>query len=117
MWWHSLVEARYSAGGALNVNAVSVAAPSDGLVVVDDTGDAVRPAKVGADAETLRDAEWLVDELGGEVWSAACGSVPGASSTIAKLAWLRRTEPGAFGASPRCSRRTTGSRSGCRAGS
>jgi xylulokinase len=95
-WWHSLVEARYSAGGALNVNAVSVAAPSDGLVVVDDAGDAVRPAKVGADAETLRDAEWLVDELGGEVWSAACGSVPGASSTIAKLAWLRRTEPGVF---------------------
>ena len=42
------------------------------------------------------DAEWLVDELGGDVWSAACGSVPGTASTITKLAWLRRTEPAAF---------------------
>jgi xylulokinase len=95
-WWHSLVEARYTAGGALNVNAVAVAAPSDGLVVVDDEGRVLRPAKVGAGTEVLSDAEWLVDELGGDVWSAACGSVPGTASTITKLAWLRRTEPAAF---------------------
>ncbi|HZP30028.1 MAG TPA: FGGY family carbohydrate kinase [Acidimicrobiia bacterium] len=95
-WWHSLVEARYGAGGALNVNAVSVAAPSDGLVVVDDAGDVVRPAKIGPDPETCDDARALVDELGPDVWSAGSGSVPTASSPIAKLAWLRRVEPGAF---------------------
>jgi xylulokinase len=95
-WWHSLVEARYTAGGALNVSAVAVAAPSDGLVVVDDEGAVLRPAKIGADTEVLSDAEWLVDELGGDVWSAACGSVPGTASTITKIAWMRRAEPDAY---------------------
>ena len=96
-WWHSLVQARYEAGGALNVNAVAVAAPSDGIVVVDDRGDAVRPARVGPDAEAVEDARRLVDELGAEVWSAGSGSVPTTASPVTKLAWLRRTEPASFG--------------------
>jgi xylulokinase len=92
-WWHSLVEARSGAGGALNVNAVAVAAASDGLVAVDAAGDVVRPALAGAGPGMAEAARHLVDELGADVWSAACGSVPGPATPVAKLAWLARTEP------------------------
>ena len=79
------------------MSAVAVAAPSDGLVVLDAGGNALRPAKVGADLDASVDAEVLVDELGGpDAWSAACGSVPDPSYPIAKLAWLRRVEPDVF---------------------
>jgi xylulokinase len=57
----------------------------------------VRPAKLWNDTESAPDAEWLVKQLGGpEAWAAACGSVPVAAFTIAKLSWLHRSEPEAW---------------------
>jgi xylulokinase len=96
VWWQALVEARNEAGGALGVASVAVAAQQPGLVVLDESGKLVRPARVRGDRAATSDAKRLVDELGPEAWVAAAGSVPAPSSTIAKLAWLRRTEPDAF---------------------
>lgn len=97
VWWQALVEARHDAGGALGVAAVAVAAQSQGLVVLDDAGKVIRPAKLALDTEAADDAAALVDALGGPAeWAQACGSVPDASFTIAKLAWLRRCEPDSF---------------------
>lgn len=92
-WWQALVAARHEAGGALGVAAVAVAAQQPGLVVLDESGRVLRPALVGLDRAAVRDADRLVEALGPEAWAGACGSVPDASSTIAKLAWLRRREP------------------------
>jgi len=36
--------------------------------------------------------------LGPAAWAAACGSVPVASFTVTKLAWLRENEPDVFAA-------------------
>jgi xylulokinase len=96
IWWQALVEARHDAGGALGVASVAVAAQQPGLVVLDEGGRLVRPARVRGDAAATADAERLVEALGPEEWAAACGSVPAPSFTISKLAWLRRTEPDAF---------------------
>jgi xylulokinase len=96
-WWQALVEARHDAGGALGVAAVAVAAQGQGLITLDQQAHVVRPAKLASDTEARHDAESLVEALGGPAeWVHACGSVPDASFTIAKLAWLRRTEPEAY---------------------
>ena len=79
-WWQAIVDARKDAGGALGVNAIAVAAQSDGVVVLDTEGRILRPAIVGADEMLQIDADWLVRDFGGrEMWAAACGAVPDAS--------------------------------------
>ncbi len=95
-WWDALrVAAR--AAGARDVDAVSVAGQQHGMVVLDNEGAVVRPAKLWNDTEPAPDAAWLVKQLGGpEQWVAACGSVPLAAFTIAKLSWLHRSEPDAW---------------------
>jgi xylulokinase len=98
VWWNALVEARHDAGGALGVAGVAVAAQQHGLVVLDEENRVIRPAKLSSDTEAAPDAARLVDALGGSAeWAIACGSVPAASFSIAKLAWLARTEPESFG--------------------
>jgi xylulokinase len=78
--------------------AISVAAQQHGLVVLDDNGDVLRPAKLWNDTESAADTGTLLAALpGGRAgWAAACGSVPVPSFTITKLHWLHRCEPETF---------------------
>lgn len=78
--------------------AVAVGGQQHGLVVVDDAGVPLRPAKLWNDTESAADADALVAALpgGAAAWATACGSVPVPSFTITKLRWLRRTEPDVF---------------------
>jgi len=55
-WWHALVDARRSSGGALPVAAVGAAAPTDALIVVDDEGRPLCPARLGSDPDAAADA-------------------------------------------------------------
>jgi xylulokinase len=94
-WWAALVQAWHEAG-RYDVAALSVAAQQHGLVALDAERRVLRPAKLWNDTESAADAVALVDALGAEVWAQACGSVPVASFTVTKLAWLRRREPDAY---------------------
>jgi xylulokinase len=78
--------------------AIAVGGQQHGLVVLDAAGEVLRPAKLWNDTESAPDADALVAALpgGAAAWAAACGSVPVASFTITKLAWLRRCEPDVF---------------------
>jgi xylulokinase len=98
-WWDALGRARAEAGHEADVVATSVAAQQHGLVVTDASGTPLRPAKLWNDTESAPDAGWLLAQLdgGATAWAHACGSVPVAAFTIAKLSWLHRTEPGVFG--------------------
>jgi xylulokinase len=80
------------------VFAISVAGQQHGLVVLDGADAVIRPAKLWNDTESAPDARWLIDQLdgGAAAWVAACGSLPRAAFTIAKLSWLHRCEPDAF---------------------
>ena len=75
--------------------AISVAAQQHGMVVLDDDGEVLRPAKLWNDTESALDCSELLDELPGGAagWAAASGSVPVPAFTITKLRWLRRCEP------------------------
>jgi xylulokinase len=98
IWWRALGSARAEAGHVDDVATVSVAAQQHGLVVMDATGEVLRPAKLWNDTESAPDAGWLVGRLpdGATGWAEACGSVPVAAFTITKLSWLHRTEPDVF---------------------
>jgi xylulokinase len=78
--------------------AISVGAQQHGMVVLDEQGRVIRPAKLWNDTESAPDALALRKELpgGDAAWAQACGSVPVAALTITKLAWLKRCEPDAF---------------------
>jgi len=96
-WWAAFAAAM-DAAGSPSFDAVSVAAQQHGMVLLDDFGAALRPAKLWNDTESAPDAEWLLSRLdgGASAWAKACGSVPVAAFTITKLSWLHRTEPAAF---------------------
>lgn len=93
-WWEALVEAFAATGPARkDVVALSVAGQQHGLVVLDDDDRPLRPAKLWNDTESAPQAAALVDALGADAWATACGSVPVASFTITKLAWLVEHHP------------------------
>jgi xylulokinase len=94
-WWDALWQA-WEAAGSHRVAALSVAGQQHGLVALDAAGHPVHPAKLWNDVESAPQAAELVAALGPEAWAAACGSVPTASFTITKLAWLRASRPGAW---------------------
>jgi xylulokinase len=94
-WWAALRDA-VAALPRVEIAAVSIAAQQMGLVAVDAEGRAVRPAKLWNDTESAPQSRRLIETLGAAGWARACGSVPVASFTITKLAWLREREPAAY---------------------
>jgi xylulokinase len=99
VWWQGLVDARHHAGGALGVAAVSVAAPQQGVVLLDADHKPLGPATLADDPRGSREIAALIGVLGDAAdWAVAVGSVPDASFPIAKLARLRVAEPRRFAA-------------------
>jgi xylulokinase len=96
-WWDALVEAIAQLGEhRRDVVAISVAGQQHGLVLLDADGFPVRPAKLWNDTTSAPQAERLVLELGSAQWAALTCSVPVASFTITKLAWVAEHEPDAL---------------------
>jgi xylulokinase len=89
-WWTALNKVRDSLPP---VDAIAVAAQQHGLVVLDADDHVIRPAKLWNDTEAAADSDWLRSKLDDTGWARACGSVPLAAFTIAKLSWLHRKEP------------------------
>jgi xylulokinase len=92
-WWEALLEAVTNAGGLSDVAALSVAAQQHGMVVLDDQGAVIRPALLWNDTRSAESALELIDEFGRLTLAERTGSVPVASFTVAKLRWLRQSEP------------------------
>jgi xylulokinase len=91
-WWEALT----SAGRDLleRANAVGVAAQQHGMVVLDSSGQVIRPAMLWNDVKSAPQAAELVTEFGGPAeWAARTGSVPTMSFTVTKLRWLAEREP------------------------
>lgn len=96
-WWEALVSASGQVPRGAAISAWAVAGQQHGMVVLDGSDAVVRPAKLWNDTESAPQALELVERLGGpQAWASACGSVPTASFTVTKLAWLRAHEPDSF---------------------
>ncbi len=93
-WWTALGRALGEVDHHLDeVVALSVAGQQHGLVLLDDRGRPLRPAKLWNDTESAPQAAAMVTRLGSGPWADACGSVPVASFTVTKLAWVAEHEP------------------------
>jgi xylulokinase len=93
-WWDALAAAAAAAGGLADVDAVAVGGQQHGMVALDDGGQVVRPALLWNDTRSAPQAERLAGGQGGPAaWAKAVGSVPLASFTVTKLAWLAEHEP------------------------
>jgi xylulokinase len=96
-WWSALVAALDGLDAPrAEVVALAVGGQQHGLVLVDHDGAVVRPAKLWNDTTSAPEAAELVAELGPDRWATGCGSVPVASFTVTKLAWMARHEPQAL---------------------
>jgi xylulokinase len=94
-WWTAL-RAAVGSLPRVDIAAIAVGAQQMGLVTLDAAGHAVRPAKLWNDTESADQSRRLVEKLGAAAWARACGSVPVASFTITKLAWLKEREPASW---------------------
>ena len=92
VWWEAWEEASHDLLDG--VEALAVGGQQHGMVLLDEAGEPVREALLWNDNRSARDAEDLVEELGGpQAWAEATGSVPVASFTVTKLRWVARQEP------------------------
>jgi xylulokinase len=92
LWWDALAKA--GAGLLDRADAIGVAAQQHGMVVIDETGQVIRPALLWNDVRSAPQARELITELGGpRQWARQTGSVPTASFTVTKLRWLAEHEP------------------------
>ncbi|MEH0542219.1 xylulokinase [Streptomyces sp. B21-105] len=97
-WWDALREALHQCGDAAReAAAVSIGGQQHGLVTLDELGEPVRPALLWNDVRSAPQARRLTEELGGaKFWAERTGSVPAASFTVTKWAWLAENEPEAL---------------------
>ncbi len=98
VWWQALIVALDRAIDSSklsrrDIKAVAVAAQCHGLVLLDKQGQVLRPVKLWNDLTSAPQAEAMVAETGSDFWVEAVGSVPTASFTITKLAWMAEHEP------------------------
>ncbi len=95
-WWRALVasfrEALATCADEIEVRAVSVAGQQHGMVILDQAGEVIRPAKLWNDTESAAESSDLVAGRA-RWWAEAVGSVPVASFTVTKLLWLCHNEP------------------------
>jgi xylulokinase len=94
MWWDALSSLLEEHGDG--VAAIAVAGQQHGMVVLDTARRVLRPAKLWNDTESAPDAAALVERWGARRWADVIGTVPVASITITKLAWVREHEPEHF---------------------
>lgn len=93
-WWTALVEAVTQLGDRReDAVALSVAGQQHGLVLLDDSGEVLRPAKLWNDTTSAPNADSLVEQLGAAWWADQTGSVPVAAFTVTKLAYVAEHEP------------------------
>ena len=101
-WWSALVDSVGQLAGLRGaVVAISVAAQQHAMVLTDERGNPLRPAKLWNDTESSPEAQEMVVERGPGAWAEAVGSVPVAAFTVTKLAWMAAREPEILAAAAR----------------
>nr|BFD42113.1 xylulokinase [Pseudomonas sp. FFPRI_1] len=101
-WLQACIDATRQALQAAGVDGqqilgVGVSGQQHGLVLLDDQGQVLRPAKLWCDTETLAQNQRLLDYLGGEQGSLdRLGVVIAPGYTVSKLLWTREQYPQLF---------------------
>ncbi|MEN9714695.1 MAG: hypothetical protein RJA35_162 [Actinomycetota bacterium] len=92
-WWDALQSAIADAGGLNDVAAISIGGQQHGMVLLDSDGNVVRDALLWNDTRSAPDAQRLIDHFGADYLASHTGSIPVASFTSTKVAWVAANEP------------------------
>jgi len=92
-WWEALQAAIADAGGLADVAAISIGGQQHGMVLLAKDGTVVRDALLWNDTRSAGDAERLIAHFGAEYLARETGSLPVASFTSTKVAWVAENEP------------------------
>ena len=80
-----------------SILGIGVSGQQHGLVLLDDQGQVLRPAKLWCDTETTPENDRLLAHLGGEKASLErLGVVIAPGYTVSKLLWTKEQHPGVF---------------------
>jgi xylulokinase len=94
-WWEALKACLSQLKSYLpQIAAISVGGQGHGLVMLDEAGRSLRPAKLWNDTQSAPDAKRLLEALPAAEWARRTGSVPAPALTVSKLAWTERNHPG-----------------------
>ena len=92
LWWQALRSALAQVDTTA-VEAIAVGAQQHGLVALNAAGEVVRPALLWNDTRSAPQALQMIEHFGAETLAERTGSVPVASFTATKLAWVAQNEP------------------------
>jgi xylulokinase len=90
-WFDALTDAIAEVGGLNSVDAISIAGQQHGMIVLDESGEVIRPALLWNDTRSSSQAEALNIEFP-DIHNRV-GSKLVASFTASKLKWLQENEP------------------------
>ncbi|NWB83871.1 xylulokinase [Pseudomonas gingeri] len=101
-WLDAFVQSTREALAAASVDgqailAIGVSGQQHGLVLLDEQGQVLRPAKLWCDTETTPENQRLLEQLGGEQGSLErLGLVIAPGYTVSKLLWTQEQHPHLF---------------------
>ncbi|MPQ67633.1 MULTISPECIES: xylulokinase [unclassified Pseudomonas] len=101
-WLDAFVQSTRQALAAASVDgqailAIGVSGQQHGLVLLDEQGQVLRPAKLWCDTETTPENQRLLEQLGGEQGSLErLGLVIAPGYTVSKLLWTQEQHPDLF---------------------
>lgn len=85
---------------AADIRALALSTQADTLIVCDDAGRPLRPAMTWMDTRAQNEHDELLAEHGASFWYAQLGQPLSPYSSVGKLRWLRRHEPGLMARTP-----------------
>ena len=99
-WWRAAQEAIREvlvAAGSPRIEAVGLTGQMHGAVMLDATGEVLRPSLIWCDQRTDEECEWLHAEIGRERLIELTANPALPNFTLTKLLWVRKHEPEIFG--------------------
>ena len=98
-WWRAAKQAirEVVAASGAKVEAVGLTGQMHGAVMLDASGDVLRPSLIWCDQRTDAECEWLHDAIGRERLIELTANPALPNFTLTKLLWVRNHEPEIFG--------------------
>ena len=96
-WWRSFTAA-VAQTGQREIGALAVCGSHPGLVLLDGAGAVLPAGQPWSSVDAEPDGARLQRALGVERWARRVGALPGPTTAVSRLAWLRRTAPDTFAA-------------------
>src|SRR6185437_284621 len=98
-WWRAAKQAirEVVAASGAKIEAVGLTGQMHGAVMLDDSGEVLRPSLIWCDQRTEAECEWLHNAIGRERLIELTANPALPNFTLTKLLWVRNHEPEIFG--------------------